>query len=95
MGVKVRIKRRKLYLDIYQNGKRTWEALYLTISDDPAVNRENMRLAEYARAKREQQIFLEQQALKEEIITVKPLPELKNEDGRTISWKKPNDEECF
>jgi hypothetical protein len=57
MGVKVRVKRRKLYLDIYQNEKRTWEALGLTVSDDPAVNRENTRLAEYARAKREQQIF--------------------------------------
>jgi integrase len=57
MGVKVRAKRGKLYLDIYQNGKRTWEPLHLTVSDDPATNRENMRLAEYARAKREQQIF--------------------------------------
>jgi hypothetical protein len=57
MGVKVRIKRRRLYLDIYQSGKRTWEALGLTVSDDPTVNRENTRLAEYARAKREQQIF--------------------------------------
>ena len=57
MGVKVRRKRNKLYLDIYIEGRRSWEALGLTVSNDPAVNKENMRLAEYARAKREQQIF--------------------------------------
>jgi hypothetical protein len=57
MGVKIRVKGRKLYLDIYQNGRRTWESLRLTVSDDPAVNRETMRLAEYVRATREQQIF--------------------------------------
>jgi integrase len=67
MGVKVRIKRRKLYLDIYQNGKRTWEALGLTVSDEPAVNRENMRLAEYARARREQQIFSGQWGLQDRL----------------------------
>ncbi|MDR2477517.1 MAG: hypothetical protein LBD18_07010 [Treponema sp.] len=53
MGVKIRTKRRKLYLDIYQNGKRTWEALQLTVFDAPALNRENTRLAEYARTRRE------------------------------------------
>jgi hypothetical protein len=56
MGIKIRVKRRKLYLDIYRNEKRTWEALGLTVSGDPAVNRENMRPAEYARVKRGQQI---------------------------------------
>jgi hypothetical protein len=35
MGVKVRVKRRKLYLDIYQSGKRIWESLGLSVSDDP------------------------------------------------------------
>ena len=59
MGVKVRKKGNKLYLDIYTEGKRTWEALHLTVldTDDPAVQRETMRLAGIARAMREQQIF--------------------------------------
>jgi integrase len=57
VGVKIRQKRRKLYLDIYHNGRRTWESLHLTVSGDPVINRENMRLAEYARAAREQQLF--------------------------------------
>jgi hypothetical protein len=73
MGVKVRVKRRKLYLDIYQNGKRVWESLGLTVSDDPAVNRENTRLAEYARAKREQQIFSGQWGLQDRLGAKKPL----------------------
>ncbi|MDR0656339.1 MAG: tyrosine-type recombinase/integrase [Treponema sp.] len=73
MGIKVRVKRRKLYLDIYHGGKRIWESLGLTVSDDPAVNRENMRLAEYARAKREQQIFSGQWGLQDRIGAKKPL----------------------
>jgi integrase len=73
MGVKVRVKRRRLYLDIYQNGKRTWEALSLSVSDEPAVNRENMRLAEYARARREQQLFSGQWGLQDRFSARKPL----------------------
>jgi len=57
MGIKVRQKGKRLYLDIYANGKRTWEALNLTIINDTKIDRETMRLAEFARATREQQIF--------------------------------------
>jgi integrase len=57
MGVKVRIKNSKLYLDIYQKGRRKWEALYLTLGEDKGMNREALRLAEIARAKKEQQLF--------------------------------------
>lgn len=56
MGVKVREKRGKLYLDVYSCGKRTWEALGLTLTDDPKQNKEVMRLAEVCRSKRETQI---------------------------------------
>ena len=45
MSVKVREKRKKLYLDIYVDGRRTWETLNLTVSSDPAMNKETMRLA--------------------------------------------------
>lgn len=56
MGVKVREKRGKLYLDVYFNGKRTWEALGLTVTDDPKQNKEVYRLAEVCRSKRETQL---------------------------------------
>jgi integrase len=65
MGIKVRQKGKKLYLDIYVNGKRTWEALNLTMTNDTVTNKETMRLAEFARAKREQQVFSGQWGLQD------------------------------
>ena len=67
MGIKVRQKGKKLYLDIYVNGKRTWEALNLTMTNDPTTNKETMRLAEFARAKREQQVFSGQWGLQDKV----------------------------
>jgi integrase len=57
MGVKVREKRGKLYLDIYTGGKRTWEALHLTLTPDRNQNKEIMRMAEVCRSKRETQLL--------------------------------------
>jgi hypothetical protein len=57
MGVKVREKRKKLYLDIYLGGKRTWEALGLTLTHDREQNKEIMHLAEVCRSKRETQLL--------------------------------------
>jgi integrase len=57
MSVKVREKKGYLYLDIYRNGKRTWEALHLSLGPDPAANKETLRYAEIIRQKRELQIF--------------------------------------
>jgi hypothetical protein len=56
MGVKLRVNRGKLYLDIYQNGQRKWESLGLTVSSDEQQNKEVMRIAEICRSKREIQI---------------------------------------
>jgi hypothetical protein len=56
MSVKIRKKNGYLYLDIYHNGRRQWEALHLTISTDKQQNREVMRLAEICRSKRELQV---------------------------------------
>jgi site-specific recombinase XerD len=56
MSVKIRKKRGKLYLDIYTSGRRSWEALHLTLTTDKAQNKETMRLAEICRAKRELQV---------------------------------------
>jgi site-specific recombinase XerD len=57
MGVKVREKRGKLYLDIYHGGKRSWEALHLTLTSDKMQNKEIRRLAEVCRSKRETQLL--------------------------------------
>jgi hypothetical protein len=57
MSVKVREKKSYLYLDIYQNGKRTWEALHLSLGPDQAANKETLRYAEIIRQKKELQIF--------------------------------------
>lgn len=73
MGVKIRKKRRKLYLDIYENGKRKWEALHLTLTDDRVHNKEAMRLAEICRAKRELQVVSGEWGLLDPIAAKKPL----------------------
>jgi integrase len=57
MGVKIREKRGKLYLDIYMNGKRTWEALHLALTPDKTQNKEIMRMAEICRSKKETQML--------------------------------------
>jgi integrase len=57
MGVKVREKRGKLYLDIYMGGKRTWEALHLTLTNDKNQNREIMHMAEICRSRKETQLL--------------------------------------
>jgi integrase len=58
MGVNIWINRRHLYLDIYVRGKRKREKLVgLVLIGDKATDRETMRLAEIAKAKRAQQVF--------------------------------------
>ncbi|MDR1100393.1 MAG: site-specific integrase [Treponema sp.] len=57
MGVKIRINRGKLFLDIIHKGNRHWESLGLSVTADRAQMREIMRLAEIARSKRETQLF--------------------------------------
>lgn len=56
MGVKVREKRGKLYLDTYYQGRRTWESLGLTLGNDPYSNKEALRLADIICKKREFQL---------------------------------------
>jgi hypothetical protein len=56
MGVKIREKRGKLYLDIYAGGKRAWEALHLAVTPDKNRNKEIMRLAEICRSQKESQL---------------------------------------
>ncbi len=56
MGVKIRIKGRNVYLDVIQNRKHNWESLHMTLSTDATERKEQMRLAEVCRAKREMQL---------------------------------------
>jgi len=56
MGVKVRESQGRLYLDVYWNGKRHWEALHISIGPDKNLNKESWRLAEIIRQKRELQL---------------------------------------
>jgi integrase len=56
MGVKIREKRGKLYLDVYFNGRRVWEALGLTVPADSLQKKEVFKLAEVLRSKRETQL---------------------------------------
>jgi integrase len=57
MGVKIRLSRGKLFLDIIHKGERRWESLGLSVVPDKAQMKEVMRLAEIARSKREIQLF--------------------------------------
>jgi integrase len=57
MGVKIRINRGKLFLDIIHKGNRHWESLGLSVTADKTQMKEVMRLAEIARSKRETQLF--------------------------------------
>ncbi len=53
MGVHVRVKRGKLYLDVYTGGRRTWEALHMTLSGDKQTDKEMMRTAAIVKGRRE------------------------------------------
>jgi site-specific recombinase XerD len=57
MSVRLRTKNKRLYLDIYYNGTRKWEALKISLSDDRETNKEILKIAEICRAKRELQIL--------------------------------------
>ena len=57
MGVHIRTRNGRLYLDCYASGRRRWEALGLSLGADEGTNRETMRLADILRQKREMQII--------------------------------------
>lgn len=57
MGVKIRISKGKIYLDMYHKGVRTWESLGLSVVDNKTQMKTIIRLAEIARSKKEAQLF--------------------------------------
>ena len=55
MGVNIWVNRNQVYLDIYVHGKRQREKLEgLVITGDKSTDKETMRLAKIAKAKRAQ-----------------------------------------
>ena len=56
MGVRIRIKKDNLYLDVIQNRQHHWESLRMKLSSDPMERKEQMKIAEMCRAKREMQL---------------------------------------
>lgn len=56
MGIKIRQKGDRLYLDIYHKGARRWESLGLTVPKNPVQRKETFALAESIRHKRELQL---------------------------------------
>ena len=83
MGIKIREKRGKLYLDIYAGGKRKWEALHLTLTSDKVQNKEIMRLAEIICSTRETQILSEEWDIKDVVAGKKSLVKLLEEEGNS------------
>jgi integrase len=69
MGVNIWINRRHLYLDIYVRGKRKREKMIgLVLIGDKATDKETMRLAEIAKAKRAQQVFAGEWGLADPVV---------------------------
>lgn len=73
MGVYIREKRGRLYLDYRINGRRHWEALHLSISPNEKMAREVRDLAEIIRAKKELQIVSGENGLLDPIEGKRPL----------------------
>ena len=73
MGVHIREKRKKLYLDIYTGGQRRWEALHLTLGADRATNKETMRLADIIRQRREMSIAAGEHGILDPVAGREPL----------------------
>ena len=73
MGVFIREKNGHLYLDYRINGRRSWDALHLTIGTDERHNRDARKLAEIIRSKKELQIVSGEQGLLDPVEGKRPL----------------------
>lgn len=73
MSVKIREKRGRLYLDIYWNSHRHWEALKLTVGPTKDSKKQAYALAEKIRAKREYQLVSEEHGLTDPVKSRLPL----------------------
>lgn len=85
MGVNIRVNRNHLFLDIYYKGRRRWENLNLTLTNDEGQNKEIMRLANIARSKREQQLFSQEWGILDAVASKKRLEDYAEEIAMTIN----------
>lgn len=89
MSVKIRIKNNRLYLDIIQNRKHCWEALKMTLSEDPTTKKEQMKLAEVCRAKREMQLLTGEWNLEDKIAGKQSILNYMKKQAETKNPKAP------
>ncbi len=85
MGVNIRISRKHVFLDIYYRGRRRWENLNLTLTNDETQNKEIMRLANIARSKREQQLFSQEWGILDAVASKKRLEDYAEEIATTTN----------
>jgi len=94
MSVNVRVKRGKLYLDIYQGGVRKWEKLGLVLTKDKVQNKEIMRLAEICRSKRETQFLTSAWDINDPIAGKMTLIKYMDDYSKTYKTKSKNVVDC-
>jgi integrase len=87
MGVKIRERRGRIFLDIYDHGVRHWEALDLWLTGDANHDKEVRMLAEIARGKRIEQLHEQANGLIDRIAAEMPLVEYAE---KTIETKHEN-----
>jgi integrase len=94
MGVNIWLNRNQVYLDIYTRGQRKREKLEgLVITGDRAMDKETMRLAEIAKAKRAQQVFSEEWGLVNAVAQRQPLYSYiskNNDKSKKSRWESTN-----
>jgi hypothetical protein len=90
MGVNIWVNRGRVYLDIYTHGKRRREKLEgLIIIGNKAVDKETIRLAEIARAKRARQVFSEEWGIVDPVAGKQTLYDyMKNRAERSAQKKR-------
>jgi len=89
MSVKVRVKRNRVYLDVIQNRVHHWESLGIALSADTAERKEQLKLADICRAKRETQILCGQWNLTDPVNGRKTLIEYARELAEGVNVKAP------
>jgi site-specific recombinase XerD len=88
MGVKIRERGGKLYLDIYHGGKRKWESLHLTLTNDKTQNKEIKRMAEICRSQREMQLLAGDWNIKDPVLSKKRFIEYLQQHSKDYSSPK-------
>ena len=87
MGISIREKRGRLYLDVYWKGERHWETLGLTVGPNKTTRSEAYRLAEKIKTKWEYQLVSEQYGFTDLIKAKQTFMEYATEESRKMPVK--------